>query len=59
LAFGLGLHEVFKGTHFVVKTVEDAIFVKVVVTIKVPNFVFEIVLATFMFSLKLKLSLYI
>jgi len=53
LAFGLGLHEVFKGTHFVVKTVEDAIFVEVVVTIKVTDFVFEIVLATFMFSLKL------
>ena len=43
----------FKGTHFVVKTVEDAIFVEVVVTIKVTDFVFEIVLATFMFSLEL------
>ena len=43
----------FKGTHFVVKTVEDAIFVKVVVTIKVSDFVFEIVFATFVFSLEL------
>jgi len=53
LAFGLGLHELLKGSHFVVKTVKDAIFVKVVVTIKIPDFVFEIVFATFMFSLEL------
>jgi hypothetical protein len=59
LALVLSLHELLEGSHFFVKTIHDAVFADVPVTIKVADFVFKFVLATFMLSLELKLSLYI